>query len=417
MNKRSLTNILLTMTFLSLVFFSPCNAQIRVLNNGKIGIGTLYPQSQISMNSSGNNNYYAYYNGVKKGLFCQTDSNELCAEFKLYNANSSFIISALNGSAHSSATLKPYHGSGVSGFSMGSSYNAGVTGYSYDNYNGAGIAGSSTLVCVWNDVNKNYAGYFYGDVKITNDLLVNGSITGTILGASVPQSSRKKAITLDSLDRTTAKISKLRTSVYHLDSNQKKKKMLHYTIPSFIAEESLPHEIEELPNIIEDQRLSKSHYTLDTEQLEEVFPELVYEQEDGTKSINYMEMIPLLVQTISELNSRLSTLEGSKRERITTKSPISADVATECIPMAKLHQNTPNPFTERTTIRFSLPGDVRNAYIYIFDIQGKMLRQLSIDPSMQSVSVNGYELQAGIYLYSLVVNGQEIDTKRMILSK
>ena len=84
---------------------------------------------------------------------------------------------------------------------------------------------------------------------------------------------------------------------------------------------------------------------------------------------------------------------------------------------AKLYQNTPNPFTERTEIRFTLPDDAQNAYIYIFDMQGKMLRQIPVDASMQSVTINGYELSAGIYLYSLAVNGQEIDTKRMILSK
>ena len=48
---------------------------------------------------------------------------------------------------------------------------------------------------------------------------------------------------------------------------------------------------------------------------------------------------------------------------------------------------------------------------------GKMQKQIPVNPSQQSVTINGYELQAGIYLYSLVVGGQEIDTKRMILSK
>jgi hypothetical protein len=84
---------------------------------------------------------------------------------------------------------------------------------------------------------------------------------------------------------------------------------------------------------------------------------------------------------------------------------------------AVLYQNTPNPFTVQTEIRFSLPENAKNAYIYIFDINGRMQKQIPVDPSMQSVTINGYELQAGIYLYSLVVGGQEIDTKRMILSK
>jgi hypothetical protein len=84
---------------------------------------------------------------------------------------------------------------------------------------------------------------------------------------------------------------------------------------------------------------------------------------------------------------------------------------------AVLYQNTPNPFTAQTEIRFSLPETAKNAYIYIFDMTGKMQKQVPVDASMQSITINGYELQAGIYLYSLVVNGQEIDTKRMILSK
>ena len=37
-----------------------------------------------------------------------------------------------------------------------------------------------------------------------------------------------------------------------------------------------------------------------------------------------------------------------------------------------------------------------------------------IDPTS---TINGYELGEGLYLYSLVVNGREIDTKRMFLSK
>ncbi|MBR6187386.1 MAG: T9SS type A sorting domain-containing protein, partial [Prevotella sp.] len=84
---------------------------------------------------------------------------------------------------------------------------------------------------------------------------------------------------------------------------------------------------------------------------------------------------------------------------------------------ATLYQNAPNPFTAQTEIRFSLPDDAPQAYIYVFDMTGKMQKQIPVNPSQQSVTINGYELSAGIYLYSLVVGGQEIDTKRMILSK
>ena len=48
---------------------------------------------------------------------------------------------------------------------------------------------------------------------------------------------------------------------------------------------------------------------------------------------------------------------------------------------------------------------------------GKTVKQFPVDASMQSVTVGGYELSSGIYLYSLIVAGHEIDTKRMIVSE
>jgi len=33
------------------------------------------------------------------------------------------------------------------------------------------------------------------------------------------------------------------------------------------------------------------------------------------------------------------------------------------------------------------------------------------------VEIKGSDLQAGMYLYSLIVDGREVDTKRMILTK
>ena len=53
----------------------------------------------------------------------------------------------------------------------------------------------------------------------------------------------------------------------------------------------------------------------------------------------------------------------------------------------------------------SLPDDAPASYIYIFDMTGKMQKQIPVDPNQQSVTINGYELQAGIYLYSLRISG------------
>ena len=82
-----------------------------------------------------------------------------------------------------------------------------------------------------------------------------------------------------------------------------------------------------------------------------------------------------------------------------------------------LYQNTPNPFKEQIVIRFSLADDARDAAICIFDMTGKILKKLPISSGETSVAVNGWELGEGMFLYTLIVNGREIDTKRMIITK
>ena len=125
----------------------------------------------------------------------------------------------------------------------------------------------------------------------------------------------------------------------------------------------------------------------------------------------------MLVQSIGELNERINKLSQQKDYGVQLARSASDIDEEKTVTSASLQQNTPNPFSSQTKIRFTLPDNTRNAYIYIFDMNGKMQKQIAIDSSMDSVTINGYELAAGIYLYSLVVNGQEIDTKRMILSK
>jgi hypothetical protein len=83
---------------------------------------------------------------------------------------------------------------------------------------------------------------------------------------------------------------------------------------------------------------------------------------------------------------------------------------------AALYQNTPNPFTENTEIRYQLPENTKTAEIYIFDLQGKLIKTYAADTS-GAVLVKGSDLQAGIYSYTLVADGRQVDTKKMILTK
>jgi hypothetical protein len=150
---------------------------------------------------------------------------------------------------------------------------------------------------------------------------------------------------------------------------------------------------------------TRTYFGFIAQELREVYPDLVYEDNQGYLSVNYVGLIPVLVDAIKELNSKIERIEGKNRE-----------VMPSNISSAVLYQNNPNPFSERTEIKFYVPENSSNAFICIYDMVGSQLMKLDVNAGYSSIFVNGSQLKAGMYLYSLIVDGKEIDTKRMILT-
>jgi len=85
---------------------------------------------------------------------------------------------------------------------------------------------------------------------------------------------------------------------------------------------------------------------------------------------------------------------------------------------ASLAQNAPNPFTNITTINYSLPSKFTTAQIIITDKNGKQLKQLNISGSGKgTVNIDASTLSSGTYNYSLIINGKIISTKQMVVGK
>ena len=277
-------------------------------------------------------------------------------------------------------------------------HNYGVVGTIPVNAEGAGIVGTAEgSIPPFNCVRGSYAAYFFGDTYADGNLTVGDglyNLSDMRLKkdvVSLRDNSRKSVLNdLKGLDVIEYRLNRP-TLIYPKTG---KKSTIH-------DKDSLRH-----------------HYGVSAQELQQIFPHLVKEGKDGYLTVNYTEMVPLLLRCIQELKQEVDDLRSEASEaRIQTASLESNGVSDSHITTASLKQNTPNPFTERTTIRFTLPSDARDAYVYIFDMSGKMLKQLPVDSSMESVTVNGYELTPGMYIYSLVVNGKEMDTKKMILSK
>ena len=189
------------------------------------------------------------------------------------------------------------------------------------------------------------------------------------------------------------------------------------------------------------KKREKEHFGFIAQELIEIFPEVVnYNKEEDAYSIQYTALIPVLFEGIKEqqaiidaqslklkeLETKLANLIKADGKIINaTLSPLDdkemeskAEVESNALTNAFLYQNVPNPFSTNTEIKYFIPEGVKDAKLFIFSIQGNLLKTEKISTRGQgSIVINGTALTAGIYLYSLVLEGKEVDTKRMILTE
>ncbi len=83
-----------------------------------------------------------------------------------------------------------------------------------------------------------------------------------------------------------------------------------------------------------------------------------------------------------------------------------------------MNKSIPNPFTNTTTIGYTLPQKFTSAQIVITDKSGNTLKAIKIAANGKgSVTIDASTLSSGAYQYSLIVDGRLIDTKQMVLAK
>jgi len=254
-----------------------------------------------------------------------------------------------------------------------------ILGIADGNYSG----GSSSAI---------WAGYFIGNV----------GCTGTVV--SISDQKFKKDINAE--ENIMPKLMELQPKNYFFDVNKNKSMALS----------------------------NKLQHGLISQEVEKVFPELVVDafapntssdkKEDGKpiayKGLNYMGLISMLLKGIQEQQVQIDELK-SKLETatintlvVTDKNSLPAEIQNKAF---TLSQNVPNPFSDNTTISYTIPATAGKAILAVFDLNGKMLLQYNLQQGKNTIVVKGNTLTAGMYLYSLIADGQEVLSKRMVLTR
>ena len=413
-------------------------AQLKVDTLGKVSIGSS-TNSDASLYISNPNKAYGFYclenmnDNIVAGIYNNTTSHKTTGFSGIYGSAS--------GSSVQSGNVVGVKGS-ARGFET-SNAAIGVWGYIVNAYppkRGIGVLGSFKSSIPQSIIDTLYAGLFYGMAKVQGDLIVTGNIQGTLLAPAASLGMNQGQLTGEHSSKVMSNALKgLSANAYYheltdemiraMNAENTPPKQQNIDYETLSDEEILAMEEatinsnneEALPELssMEKQILTKQHYGLDADQLEEVFPDLVYDNEDGSKSINYVEMVPILVQAINELNAKVEQLEGgSAANKPVTRGATNVDGMGENVVVLSLGQNKPNPFGATTSIEVSVPEDVQKAFIYVYDLQGKKVDQVDIIArGKQTIQVDAATLSDGMYLYSLIADGKVVETRRMIIEK
>lgn len=166
------------------------------------------------------------------------------------------------------------------------------------------------------------------------------------------------------------------------------------------------------------------------QELKEVFPDLVSQDSKGYYLIDYIGLIPVIVESLKEQKAQIDTQakqiadltdlvnKSNSALKKVGASQASSTSETDVLSYPVLDQNIPNPFNTATTIGFYLPATVNSAVIYVYDMNGIQFKSYPITQRAKgNITIQGSELNAGMYLYALIADGKVIDTKRMILTK
>ena len=411
--------------------------QLKVLSNGEVTIplnkslwitNSTNPGDagyRLRMHNNGSNAYIDYYNSLYFRAGYSTADNTVTftstGKVSIGTTNTSYGKLQINGSGYPNG-LSVYNGSGTAinifhnsddnaYITRGSSTSAGIR---LLNNGHVGINGYAS---------SNYWFYVTGDCRADSWSTYSDSTAKTDI-KDISNSERIKElrpVTFLWKEKTTGSDeNEGLLSSNNTDINDAEE--LCDSCPPILSDKETIK-----PEIIPEIKDTRIHYGFLAQDVQELYPDIVTSDEEGRLAIEYDAFIPLLVDCYKNLVLKLDTLENI----ISIQNDEIADLRTKLNGEAEkksanetikeetpaLFQNIPNPFNVNTEIKYFLPENTTSASINIYDLNGRPIKRIDINETgMSRITIHGAELKPGMYLYALIADGIEIDTKRMILT-
>lgn len=143
---------------------------------------------------------------------------------------------------------------------------------------------------------------------------------------------------------------------------------------------------------------------------------------EGFYGLRYSDFVVPLVKSVQELDAenkqlkvRLNELEEMVHKLVSDKGAVSN--STVNLRAAYLEANQPNPFTTSTIIKYHVPQSSGTAQIVITNQKGQVIKNIAINKGEGQANINAGTLPPATYIYSLLIDGKQTDSKQMVIIK
>jgi hypothetical protein len=283
------------------VFLSISNSnsysQIKVFDNGFVGVNylTSTPASRFTIISISGGGLYTY---TEKG---SSSGKQIVAHLTSSALGNSNYNYGLYSTAYSATVLSVGRSYGVFGQAGNATtgYNYALYGYLGGTNRGAAIFGA---VNGYGDIalDAQYAGYFRGNVKCEN------IITCYDLVETSDEKFKTNVVPLESRD-AILNIMKINPVKYNLKQRE--------IIQTSGDTTSVTKYFNET-----DQIFTKTRFGVLAQELQKIYPDLVFEEGDGSLSVKYTGLIPVLIKAIQDQQKRIDDLEAKINKLIPDQS-------------------------------------------------------------------------------------------------
>lgn len=164
----------------------------------------------------------------------------------------------------------------------------------------------------------------------------------------------------------------------------------------------------------------------------EVLPEAVIKREDGTLGLIYDAIMPLLAEGIKAQQKIIIDLQKLTIDQQSDLEKLKNEIQNLSDNSISLRSNnvndnsvnllnvSPNPIVGTSTISYTLKNIKAQSLIIVTDLQGKLIKKINLAQNLDKGTIEVSMLEfpsSGMYLFSLLSNNEEVQTKKIFVNK